>query len=35
MDNLMALDTKSSSLDDTRDYIKALATLGLRRTLPK
>ena len=26
-DNLMALDTKSNSLDDTRDYIKALAPL--------
>ena len=25
MDNLMALDTKSNSLDDARDYIKALA----------
>ena len=25
MDNLMALDTKSSSLDDAREYIKALA----------
>jgi hypothetical protein len=25
MDNLMALDTKSSSLDDARDCIKALA----------
>jgi len=25
IDNLMALDTKSSSLDDARDYIKALA----------
>ncbi|MDP3115471.1 MAG: phage minor head protein [Candidatus Cloacimonadaceae bacterium] len=25
MDNLMALDTKSDSLDDARDYIKALA----------
>jgi len=25
MDNLMALDTKSNSLDDAREYIKALA----------
>jgi hypothetical protein len=25
MDNLMTLDTKSSSLDDAREYIKALA----------
>jgi hypothetical protein len=25
MDNLMALDTKHNSLDDARDYIKALA----------
>jgi hypothetical protein len=25
MDNLMALDTKTNSLDDARDYIKALA----------
>mgnify|MGYP007124300278 CR=1 FL=1 len=26
LDNLMALDTKSNSLDDARDYIKALAS---------
>ena len=25
MNNLIALDTKSSSLEDTRDYIKAIA----------
>ncbi len=26
IDNLMAIDTKSNSLDDTRKYIKALAS---------
>jgi|ADurb_Total_1213_FD_contig_41_293509_length_476_multi_1_in_0_out_0_1 hypothetical protein len=27
MDNLLAPDTKSKSLDDAREYIKALATV--------